>query len=424
MAADIRLSQRVAWSEGQPISDLMSRALANPDLISLAAGFVDQQSLPVEATGRALDALWRDQDAAQAALQYGTTPGFPPLREAILARCLRADGQGLDDSGVSIEQTVITAGSNQLLHLIGESLLDPGDFVLCAAPTYLVFLGTLANLGARAVGIATDPFGVIPAALEDELRHMERMGQLPRVKAIYLVSYFDNPCGVTMPATRRAEIVQIAKRWSTKGKIHIIEDVAYRDLRYEGADVPSLRSYDPEGETVILAGTFSKCFSPGIRVGWGILPRHLVPPVCNQKGNIDFGSPNFNQHLMAKVLELDLLDGHIQHVRASYQEKRDAMLSAADRWLSRLPALAWMHPHGGLYVWAEVPESIDTGPGGALFDRSIQEGVLYVPGQFCYAPWGQPVPRNRMRLSFGVQSTDRIERGIAALARAVEHVLA
>jgi 2-aminoadipate transaminase len=174
---------------------------------------------------------------------------------------------------------------------------------------------------------------------------------------------------------------------------------------------------------VVLAGTFSKCFSPGIRVGWGILPAHLVDPVCNQKGNIDFGSPNFSQHLMAKVLELDLLTEHIQQIRTSYQRKMQAMLAAADQCLAGLPGVCWQRPRGGLYVWVKLPESVDTGPRGQLFPRAIEEGVLYVPGQFCYPTVGQPVARNHMRLSFGVQSPERIREGVAALARAIQSVL-
>jgi 2-aminoadipate transaminase len=401
----------------------MSRALAHPELISLAAGFVDQQSLPAEATRQAVDAIWTNPQAARASLQYGTTPGFPPLREAILSRCLQADRMATAPRGLTMDRVVVTAGSNQLLHLVSESLLDPGDVVLCAAPTYLVYLGTLANLGAEAVGVPTDREGVIPEALEDLLRQRERQGDLARVKAIYLVTYFDNPCGVTMPAGRREQIIGIAKRWSREGRIHVIADAAYRDLRYVGDDVPSLWSYDEEGDTVVLAGTFSKCYSPGIRVGWGILPAHLVDPVCNQKGNIDFGSPNFSQHLMAKVIELGLLAEHIAQIRESYRQKLQAMLSAADEFLAGLPGVCWQRPQGGLYVWVQLPASIDTGPQGQLFSRAIEEGVLYVPGQFCYPTAGETVARNHMRLSFGVQSPERIRDGIAALARAIGTVL-
>ena len=232
------LSLRASQAAGQPISDLMSRALANPKLISLAAGFVDQQTLPVEPTREALEKIWADPVESHAALQYGTTPGFLPLREAIAE--YYADADGLSVLPPSPEQIVVTAGSNQLLHLVAESILDPGDLVLCASPSYFVFLGTLSNLGARSYGVAVDEDGMIPASLEAALGEIDAEGELSRVKAIYLVTYFDNPRGISTPLARRMEIVRIAEKWSRENRIYVIDDAAYRELRYDGDDEPIL----------------------------------------------------------------------------------------------------------------------------------------------------------------------------------------
>jgi 2-aminoadipate transaminase len=417
----VRLSRRADWADGQPISELMSRALADPHLISLAAGFVDQQSLPVEPTRLALADLMSDDDAARAALQYGTTAGFPPLREALLQQFQASNG---GEQSVGIDQVVVTAGSNQLLHLVSESLLDPGDIVICSSPTYLVYLGTLANLGARSIGVAMDKDGMIPEALDELLASLARQGLLPRIKAIYLVPYFDNPCGVSLPLERRHQIVQLAKRWSHTHQIHVIADEAYRELRYDGHDIPSTSTVDEDGKTVIVAGTFSKSFSPGIRIGWGILPAHLVDPVCNQKGNIDFGSPNFSQHLMARVLAMDLFRPHVSRIRVGYRQKLESMLTAADEHLAGIDGVRWIHPQGGLYVWVTLPEEISANPDGALFESALREGVLYVPGQFCYPSEGETSRKNTLRLSFGVQSPQKIEQGMAALARAIKEVTA
>jgi 2-aminoadipate transaminase len=422
MHTRFRGSRRSTWAEGQPISSLMSRALQNPNLISLAAGFVDQESLPNDAVRTAVDAIWSEPQSARASLQYGTTPGFPPLREALLSRQTRADGHIGSSTGVTADRVVIAAGSNQLLHLVGECLLDPGDIVLCSAPTYLVYLGILRSLGALSIGVAADDDGMVPSALEERLQRIQHEGDLPRVKAVYLVTYFDNPRGLTMSMSRRLELLDVVKRWSSHGQIKIVEDAAYRDLRYDGDDVTSLHALDPDGDMVVLAGTFSKCFSPGLRVGWGILPEHLVEPVCNLKGNVDFGSPNFNQHLMAKIIELELLDDHIRSLCRNYQEKLLAMLTAAGKYLGPIPGVEWTVPRGGLYVWVQLPNTIDTGLQGKLFPRAVDEGVLYVPGQFCYPTEGEPVAFNRIRLSFGVQTSERIEAGVEALARAIEQV--
>jgi 2-aminoadipate transaminase len=402
----------------------MRLALARPDLISLAAGFVDEASLPVAETREALEALLADDVQARSALQYGTNAGFLPLREAVLARFLAADGPRSAAPPPPIEQVVLTAGSNQLLHLVGEVLFDPGDIVLCAAPSYFVYLGLLAGLGAISVGIPIDDEGILPEALEEELVRRERAGQLERVKAIYVTSYFDNPSTVTLSLPRRQALVDIAKRWSRRGKIYVIDDAAYRDLRFSGEDLPSLRSFDREGDTVIVAETFSKSFSPGIRVGWGILPADLVEPICSQKANIDFGSPNFNQHLMAAVLARGLFEPHVRALRRSYRDKLAAMLQAMEEHFTGMEGAEWREPEGGLYVWLRVPDAIDTGPRGALIEYALEEGVLYVPGEYCYPLEGAPRAVDYVRLSFGVESPENLERGIAALARAIRRAMA
>jgi 2-aminoadipate transaminase len=292
---------------------------------------------------------------------------------------------------------------------------------LCAAPSYFVFLGLLSNLNVRSVGVAADEQGMIPEALEETLQSLDARGELPRVKAIYCTSYFDNPCSVSVSKDRRPKLVESAKRWSREGKIYVIEDAAYRELRYEGDDLPSLRAYDEQGDTVITTGTFSKSFSPGLRVGWGALPRELVPPVCDQKGNIDFGSPNLSQQLISKMIELDLYEPHLERLRNGYREKLRAMLEAADEHMARLPGVRWIRPQGGLYVWLTLPEEIDTGPDGSLFSRAMESGVLYVPGQYCYASEGTTHGKHTIRLSFGVQPADKIRQGMQALAEAISN---
>jgi 2-aminoadipate transaminase len=417
------LSQRADWAAGQPISDLMHRALAAPQLISLAAGFVDPATLPVSATRAALTEILGDELDAQAALQYGTTHGFARLREQIREIHLASDGGASTQPPIDLHQVMLTAGSNQLLHIVSETLLDAGDIVLCASPTYFVYLGTLKNMGARAVGVETDDDGIVPEALEQTLEQLQQQGMLPRVKMIYVISYFDNPRGLSTSAARRAQIVELARNYSTAGKIYVLADDAYRELRYDVADVPSLRTHDDAAGHVIQSGTFSKCFSPGVRVGWGILPQELVTPVHDQKGNLDFGSPNFAQHLIERVIAQGRLQPHIELLRASYRTKLQAMLDAAREHLGPL-GCQWVEPAGGLYVWLTLPEGLDAGMQGPLFDLALNEGMLYVPGQFFYPDEGAPAKRNTIRLSFGVQSPGRIAEGILKLAAAIRAAVA
>jgi 2-aminoadipate transaminase len=416
------LSRRAILAGGQPISTFMSRALAQPELISLAAGFVDQATLPLPAVEEACRALAAETAEGHAALQYGTTAGYRPLREALLEEQRSSDGNPASLRAITPEQVVVTAGSNQLLHLLTDTLFDPGDIVLCAAPTYFVYLGVTKNLQVRAISVASDDQGLRPDALEDRLREIAARGELERVKAIYVVSYFDNPRSITLPADRRAAVVEIAKRWSRTRRIYVLEDAAYRKLRYDGDDVPSLLAFDDERDTVIHTQTFSKSFSPGIRVGWGILPHELMGPLCDQKSNIDFGAPNFNQHLMHRVVASGACEPQIALLRETYRRKRDAMVAACEEHLRGIDGVHWVEPAGGLYVWLTVHPSIDAGFNGTLFDAALAAGVIYVPGEYSYAPEGEPIAHNTMRLSYGVQSPERIREGIRLLAGAIRRV--
>jgi 2-aminoadipate transaminase len=418
------LSQRARWAGGEPFATvLMSKTLAHKDLVSLAVGFVDYQTLPVDATRAAVDAVLSDPQRARLSLQYGSTIGYLPLREAVLKRMLNADGCTATELNVSAEQVVITPGSNQLLFLLSDVLMDPGDIVICGAPTYFVYLDTLANLGVRAVGVKTDDEGIIPQAIDEELARRKAAGELERVKAIYVTTYYDNPSGTTMPAPRRQEVVELARRWSRENKIYVIEDTAYRELRYYGDDVPSMRSFDAEGDTVVQTGTFSKAYSPGVRVGWGILPPVLLEPVLAEKGNLDFGSPSFNQVLMSAVLERNLFDPHLEIVRRDYREKLEITLAAVAECLRPINGVRWAAPKGGLYVWVRLPEEIDAGLAGPLFDKAADEGVLYVPGEICFPRQGAPREKNTIRLSFGIQNRESIRRGLQSLARAIRKVM-
>ena len=403
---------------------MMQQAVENPDVISLAAGLVDSESLPVEPTRRAVETLLGDPRRGQAALQYGTTAGSERLRDALLEYLARLEGVAVNQLGITRGQLVLTSGSQQLLSILGEVLLDPGDICLVGGPSYFVFLGTLEGLGARAVSISSDHGGMRLDALEETLEALRKKGDLPRVKMVYVVSYFDNPCSVSLEESRRAKLVELVERYSTHQRIHIIEDAAYRELRYEGDELPSLWSLDPERQTVVLAQTFSKCFSPGLRVGFGVLPAELVDAVSDRKGNEDFGSPNFNQHLLSTVFEEGLFEPHVDLLREIYRTKRDCLVAAASESLGDVDGVEWAVPQGGLYLWMSLPTMVETGLTGELFRRSVHdEGVMFVPGDLCYGGPVESRPRHQMRLSFGVQPLDGLREGMARLARAIEAVL-
>jgi 2-aminoadipate transaminase len=419
-----RFSQRRDWSSKQAISFLMQQGVENPGVISLAAGLVDPATLPVDEVRDTLADMLHEPAWGRIALQYGTTQGAESLRSQVLRHFAKLEGVEPAQLGIDTRRLVLTTGSQQLLALVTEALFDPGDIALVASPTYFVFLGTLNGVGARTVPIPSDADGMQMDALEAALEQIERDGQLDRVKLIYLVSYYENPSGISLSDERRRQAVEIARRWSKRQRIYILEDAAYRELRYDGPEHRSVWSYDTAREQVILAQTFSKTFSPGLRIGCGVLPEELVTPVCDRKGNEDFGSANFNQNLLARIMQHGLYATHVEQVRHGYRIKRDSMIAAADRYFSDIPGVDWVHPHGGLYVWMTLPEHIETGFESELFARAAKvEQVMYVPGELCYGGAPEQRPRNQMRLSFGVQDPEGIDQGMERLAKAVRYCL-
>lgn len=262
-----------------------------------------------------------------------------------------------------------------------------------------------------------------PAALRETLSRLEQEGRLSRVRLVYVVSDFENPSGVSVSAERRPQLLSLAREFSRESRIFLLEDAAYRELRYDGVSPASIWSFDRDRETVILAQTFSKSFSPGIRVGLGVVPQSLVKPLSDLKGNEDFGSAHLNQHVVARALKDRTYHQHVQRVRDNYRIKRDAMLEAADREFGGLPGVSWYRPEGGMYVWMRLPDSVPTGFQSAMFRRATQvDKVMYVPGELCYPQDWPARPRSEMRLSFGVQSPDGIrEECVAWQVRCVGH---
>jgi 2-aminoadipate transaminase len=410
----LSLSTRGARAPEQPIARLMGLALANPSAISLAAGFVDNATLPCDEVAAACDQLLTDSSRATASLQYGSCAGHEPLRTAIAERYFANDPQRYADS------MLLTAGSNQFLQLASECLLDPGDIVLCAAPTYFVYLYVLRDIGAQAHSVGIDQEGMIPEALDAALRKIESAGQLHRVKALYAVPYFDNPSATTMSRSRREEILAVLARWRDRAAIMLLVDNAYRDLRYEGDDIPSFTDLGADPELTTETGTFSKNLSPGLRIGWGTPPSPLYEAMNRRKSLVDFGSPHFNQMLVATILMSGKFDDHLQVLKDAYRIKRDAMVAACDRHLASIDGVQYQTPRGGLYVWLRLPSQYNLGPDGEVWRRAMEAGVLYVPGEFFYAETGYPVARNTARLSFGVQTAERIDAGIHLLANAIK----
>ncbi len=416
------LSDKALRTREQPISYLMAAAVGNPDLISLAAGLVDYESLPIEVSHSLSGQILQDAKAGRIALQYGTTPGLKQLREALLAHLCKMEECEAADLGLTADNCVVTAGSQQALYIISDLLVNPGDIVITSAPTYFVYTGTLSSLGAEVLTVPMDDSGMRTDLLEELLEDLERTGRLDRVKIIYEVSYYQNPSGLSLSTERREHMVRLARRFSKHHRILVIDDAAYRELRYDGPTWPGIKRFDPENRFTATCMTFSKPFAAGYKTGYAFLPDDLVDPFLQQKGNHDFGSCNFAQHLIHRALNDGTYQTHVEKVRAAYRLKRDAMVDALAECMGDLrDEVSWTRPSGGLYVWLTLPECIDTGRDQWLFGRCLEKGVLYVPGAYCYA--SDPAPINRIRLSYGVVDPTSIREGVRRLAAAVREAL-
>jgi 2-aminoadipate transaminase len=413
------LSDTARRTTDSPISFFIQKAIETEGLISLAAGLVDESHVPTKEVAAVVAEMMADPAAAKAALQYGSTQGLPALREQVLNRVCQADGVKPSDINLSVADVVLTTGSQQLLYLLGETLFNSGDIVICEAPSYFVYHGVLQSRGVKVLTVPMDDGGMDVDALAELLAKLERTGELDRVRLIYTVDYFQNPTGLIFATERRSRLVELARKFSKKQRILILEDAAYRELRYSGPDRPSVKKFDTTNEYVIYTTTFSKPCAPGLKTGYSLLPSDLVGPVCHLKGNHDFGSTNLSQHILNRLMASGAYHRHVETLRGVYRTKRDAMLRAMETEFADWPDVTWTTADGGMYVWATFPDHINTGSNGQVVKRALAEGVLYVPGEFGHvADETGKVRSTEMRLSFGVCEPEQITEGIRRLRRA------
>lgn len=398
----------------------MHTALSRPNLISLAAGFTDNESLPVAAVRELLGQTLRSSRTGQPALQYGSTQGDPALRAFTSAHLHRIDGCPESAKPYDAGRMIVTNGSQQMLYMVTEALCDPGDIVLVEDPTYFVYLGILQSHGIHARGVQMDADGINLGCLETVLESLKKSRQLSRVKALYLVTYFQNPTGVTTSFEKKAAALRLLKRYEKDAghPIYLLEDAAYRELRFSGKDEPTALSIRGAADRVIYAGTFSKPFATGTRVGFGLLPEPVFTAVMRIKGNHDFGTSNLLQQLLAKALKSGAYRTHLRDLRKRYAGKAAVMAEAFRKHLPE--SVRWTEPQGGLYFWARTPVELATGMDSKLFQSALKNDVLYVPGSLCYAnDPSRKKPDNEMRISFGSASEKNIRNGVKRLGAAL-----
>lgn len=391
-----RFSHRMTRVRANEIRELL-KLLDQPDILSFAGGIPDPALFPAARIQAGFDEILADPVLARQALQYSVSEGYLPLRRWIAERMAR-DGVDCDEHNI-----LLTAGSQQALDLLGKLFLSPGDSVLVARPTYLGALQAFNAYEPTYIDLPQDALSVGADA------QVLMAGRGPR-RLGYFVPDFANPTGQSLTLAEREALLDLAQALD----MTLIEDGAYRELRFEGEALPTLLALDIarcgsiEDARTLFCGTLSKTLSPALRMGWVCGPRAVIEKLVLLKQGSDLHVSTINQMVAYRAVS----EGYEQHLgvlRNAYGAKARAILAALARHMP--PGVNWSRPRGGMFVWVWLPEGMD---GAALLERAIaEERVAFVPGQ----PFFAEIPAaNAIRLSYSLPTDDQIEDGVARLA--------
>ena len=368
--------------------DLMA-ITERPEVISLAGGLPDTSTFPAETLAAVMARVAADSSAR--ALQYGPTEGMLATRETI-ARVMAAEGARVDP-----DEVIVTTGGQQVIDLVCKTLIDPGDVIVAEGPTYPGAVPTFSSYQADVVQIPMDADGMRVDELEETLARLDREGRRP--KFIYTVPTFQNPAGVTMSLPRRRRLVEIAR----ERELIVLEDNPYGMLRFEGEPLPTLLELDG-GHFVVYAGTFSKILSPGLRLGWAIAPRPVLAKLNLAAQAATLCPSSFTQHFVNAYFQTGHWERYMKELRDLYRGRRDAMLEALATHLP--PEATWTRPQGGLFVWATLPDYLDTTD---LLALALSHNVAFVPGRAAFLDGRGG---SSLRLNFSGSDAESIEEGI------------
>ncbi len=367
-----------------------------PDIISFAGGLPAPDTFPVKELEEICSKVLREK--GKMALQYGTTEGEAPLRASI------AQWMSHEKGTIKPENILVTAGSQQGLDMVAKVFVDPGDIIVMELPSYVGGLQAFTSYRAKMIGVPQDDQGMRMDKLEKLLEKLARKKKKP--KFIYVVPDFQNPSGVTMSLERRKRLLELAYKY----EVPIVEDSPYRDLRFAGETVPAIYALDDQ-EQVIVLGTFSKIFCPGLRLAWIMAPAQWLDKLVIAKQGMDLCCPTFNQLVASEYIDRGQLPKQIEEIRRLYGRKREAMLKALRKNMPK--GVKWTKPEGGLFLWVRLPKNLSAND---LFPKAIEEKVAYVVGTAFHCDGkGQ----NCMRLNFSYPSEEQIEEGVKRLANMI-----
>jgi 2-aminoadipate transaminase len=389
-------AQRTRVMRSSAMRDLMA-ITARPEVISLAGGLPDTSTFPPEAFAAQMTRI--AQESAAEALQYGPTEGFEETKGAVRG-VMEAEGMYPDD-----EDIIITTGGQQALDLIAKTLVDPGDVVVCEAPTYPGAVPVFCSYEAETHQVPMDDEGMRIDELESLMDRLDAEGRRP--KFIYSVPSFQNPAGVTLSLERRRRLVELARA----REVLVVEDNPYGLLRYEGEPQVPLYQLDG-GDYVIYVGTLSKILSPGIRLGWAVAPPPVMEKIALGKQATDLCTSTLTQYFALEYFAEGRWREYVDSLCDIYRSRRDVMLEALERHFPE--QASWTRPRGGLFVWATLPDYIDTSD---LLAKALRENVAFVPGAAAYVDGRQGT--SSMRLNFSGSDEDEIRDGIRRIGAVV-----
>ena len=391
MVEGLTFATRFDKVTGSAIREIF-KYLAKPGMISFAGGNPSLAALPDEICAElAQDVLRAD---GKRILQYGATEGYPPFVESLKEYLSGQYGFDWELNGL-----LPTTGSTSCMDLVCKAFLNPGDAVLVESPTFLGNMQTLNLYQAKLVPVESDEGGVMLDKLEEAIKEHHP-------KLFYVIPSFQNPSGRTLAADRRKPIAELAAKYG----FLVMEDDPYRDLRYTGEHLPTIKSYDKTGHVAYM-GSFSKIISPGMRVGYLVAEKDILRKCTIGKQGTDLHTPNLNQAIVDQFLRRGLLEPHIQSIIPAYKEKMELMLKELDSFPE---GTKYTVPEGGLFIWVEMPESFNA---TEVFAEAVEENVAYVPGTHFY-PYGGH--HNTFRLNFSNSTPEQIKEGMAKLRKLFE----
>ena len=392
MPESIRFARRFDGISGSAIREIF-KLIAQPDMISFAGGNPSPSALPDGEAARIAAEVLRE--SGKTILQYGATEGYRPFLESLKPYAEQA-------IGCALPAVLPVTGSTQAMDLLCKAMIDPGDVILVENPSFLGNLQCMRLYQARLVPVESDGGGLIPEKLEAAMKEHHP-------KMLYVIPNFQNPTGGTLAAERRPLIAELAAKYH----VVVAEDDPYRDLRYRGEYLPSVKSYDKEG-WVVFMGSFSKIISPGLRVGYMAGDADILRKCTMGKQSADVHTSNLTQAIVDRFIREGFLPGHIAHISKDYTAQMNAMTEELERFPE---GVTFTRPEGGLFIWVELPEALNA---LELLPKAIEKRVAYVPGTHFFADGGH---LNTLRLNFSNSTIEQIRTGMNALREVFEEAL-